>query len=198
MTSDAPLPLRPAPGRWRGVRGLGATAMLAVCVALAGCVYIPGRVDGVPAGAPWVALPLRGWIAEGGATAEAVTACFAPDCAPRVAVGVFRADGAQAAALAGVLREPQTLARTLLANDAADRDPKRRHIRTVPTVQPLREGDFEGFAIELARADGARAPAHGAVLGRHSGEALRFVIVVGFEAGTVRQVARDAAAAHLR
>lgn len=173
-------------------------AALALGAALAGCLYVPGPVEGVPNGAPWVALPLRGWIAEGTATAEAMTACFAPDCAPRVAVGVFRASGPEAAVLAGVLREPQILARTLLANDAADRDPKRRTIRTVPTVQPLREGHLEGFAIELARADAARAPAHGAVLGRRSGEALRFVIAIGFEADTVRQVARDVAAAHLR
>lgn len=171
---------------------------LALGGALAGCVYVPGTVDGVPTGAPWVALPLRGWIAEGAATAEAVTACFAPDCAPRVAVGVFRATGPQAADLAGALRDPQRLARWLRANDEADRDPKRRQIRTVPTVRSLREDAFEGFAIELARADGAREPAHGAVLGRRSGDALRFVIAIGFEAETVQRIARDVAAAHLR
>lgn len=174
------------------------TIAAALGLALAGCNYVPAGVEGVPAGGSWTALPLRGWIAEGGATAEAITACFAPDCAPRVAVGVFRASGAQATVLAHALREPQTLARTLVANDAADRDPKRRQIRTVPTVETLRERGFEGFAIELARADGAREPAYGAVLGRRSGEALRFVIVIGFEADTVRRVARDVAAAHLR
>lgn len=171
---------------------------VAVCAALAGCLYIPGTVEGVPNGAPWVALPLRSWIAEGEATAEAVTACFDPGCAPRVAIGVFRATGRQAADLAGVLRDPEKLARGLRANDAADRDPKRRQIRTVPTVRTLQEAGFEGFAIELARADADRAPAHGAVLGRRSGDALRFVIAIGFEAETVRQVARDVATAQLR
>jgi hypothetical protein len=180
-------------------RRLCAAAVFALAVgATAGCIYVPGAVEGLPAGGPWVALPLRGWIAEGAARAEAVAACFAPDCAPRVAVGVFSASGPEAEALAVVLRRPQQLASWLEAKDAADTDPKRRSTRTTATAQPLRDGAFEGFSIALARVDGARPPAYGAVLGRRSGDALRFVMAIGFEPETVRQVARDVAAAHLR
>lgn len=171
---------------------------VALGVVLAGCLYLPDTVGGVPTAGSWVTLPLRAWIAEGPAAAEAVAACFAPECTPRVAVGVFRSTGAQADELAAVLRDPQRLARGLRANDAADRDPKRRQIRTVPTVAPLQDGAFEGFSIALARADDARAPAHGAVLGRRSGDNLRFVIAVGFEADAVQRMARDVAATHLR
>jgi len=171
---------------------------LAVSLALGGCIYLPGTVEGLPSGGPWVVLPLRDWLAEGGATADAMAACFAPTCSQRVAVGVFSASGPEGAALAGVLREPESLARMLLANDAADRDPKRRQIRTVPKVEPLREGSAEGFAIEIARADRTRPPAHGAVLGRRLGPTLRFVIAIGFEPETVQRVAREVAAAQLR
>lgn len=143
-------------------RASPAAAALAVAAGLAACIYLPEPVAGLPGGGSWVALPLRGWIAEGGIAAEGVAGCFAPDCAPRVAIGLFRAAGAEARTLSGVLREPERLVRFLEARDRADSARQRKAVRSVVTVERLREGGLSGFAGTLARGRLARRPRRGA------------------------------------
>ena len=169
-----------------------AAAALGVASALAGCIYLPSHTEGLPAGGSYVALPLRGWIAEGGITAEGITGCFAPDCAPRIGVGIFRATGAEARTLRAVLDEPERLVRFLAARDAADTSPQRKGIRTVAAVEKLREGGAAGFAATLARADGTRA-AHAVVLGAETRDGLRVAIMIGDSPEGVRMTARDVA-----
>lgn len=169
-----------------------AAAALTLAAGLAACIYLPEPVAGLPGGGSWVALPLRGWIAEGGIAAEGVAGCFAPDCAPRVAIGLFRAAGAEARTLSGVLREPERLVRFLAERDRADSAPQRKAVRSVVTVERLREGGLSGFAGTLAREDGSRA-AHAAVLGAETRGGLRVAIVIGDSAEGVRMAAREVA-----
>lgn len=158
---------------------------------LAACIYLPEPVAGLPGGGSWVALPLRGWIAEGGITAEGVAGCFAPDCAPRVAVGLFRAAGAEARTLAAVLSQPERLVRFLAERDRADTGPQRKAVR-VATVERLREGGLSGFSATLAREDGTRS-VHVAALGAEARGGLRVAIVIGDSAEGVRLAAREVA-----
>ena len=160
------------------LRGVAAVIAAAVLPTLAACLYLPSSVEGVPSGAGWLALPLRAWIAEGPIRAEGVAACLGDGCAATAAVGVFAAEGSEAALLSAVIRDPARLRRGLEANDAADPD-RRRAVRTLVETAPLSEPGFEGFRISLARADGDRPPAHGAVLARRDGDRLRFVVAVG-------------------
>jgi hypothetical protein len=169
--------------------GLAAFAALG----LAGCIWLPAAVEGLPAGGSWVALPLRGWIAEGGVRAEGIAGCFSSECAPRVAVGIFSATGAEARTLQAVLREPQRLVRFIAERGAAGTDPRRRGIRTVATVERLREGAASGFSAALMREDGSRA-AHAAVLGAETREGLRLALVIGESPEGVRMTAREVAA----
>jgi hypothetical protein len=169
-----------------------AAASLALA-ALAGCIWLPAPVEGLPGGGSWVALPLRGWIAEGGLRAEGIAGCFSGECAPRVAVGIFRATGAEARTLQAVLREPERLARFIAAQDAADTNPRRQGLRTIATVERLREGAASGFIAALMREDGTRA-VHAAALGRETGEGLRLALVVGESPEGVRAVAQEVAA----
>ena len=133
-------------------------------------------MQGLPGGDGWVALPLRGWIAESGLKAEGIAGCFAADCAPRVGVGIFRATGAEARTIAAVLREPERLVRFIEERERADTAPQRKGIRTVATVEKLRESGLAGFAATLSREDGTRM-AHAAVLAAEGRESLRFALV---------------------
>jgi hypothetical protein len=170
----------------RGIAALGVAA-------LAGCIWLPAPVEGIPSGGSWVALPLRGWIAEGGIKAEGVAACFAPDCAPRVAVGIFRATGSEARTLDAVLRDPERLVRFIAERDAADTNPRRKGVRTVVTTERLREGAAAGFSATLMREDGSRA-VHAVALGVETRDGLRLAIVVGESPEGVRTTAREVAA----
>jgi hypothetical protein len=171
---------------------LVAAALGLAAWALSGCIYLPSHTEGLPSGSAYVALPLRGWIAEGGIKAEGIAGCFAAECAPRVAVGIFRATGEEARTLEAVLREPERLVRFLAARDAADTNPRRKGIRTVAAVEKLHEGGAAGFAATLAREDGTRA-AHAVVLGAETRDGLRVAIMIGESPEGVRMTARDVA-----
>jgi hypothetical protein len=164
----------------------------ALTAALAGCVYFPEPVQGLPGGGGWVALPLRGWIAESGVKAEGIAGCFAADCAPRVGVGIFRAVGEEARIVAAVLREPERLVRFIEGRDRADTAPQRKGVRTVATVEKLRAAGLSGFAATLSREDGTRV-AHAAVLAAETREGMRFALVVGESREGVRMMAREVA-----
>lgn len=182
---------------WFGI-GLGAGVALAGCLDLprSFSLLVPGTVRGVPTSAPWIALPLRAWIAPELTQPQGIMACADAACPARLAIGVFSATGADARMLAAILDDPQKLRRALEAEDAEDKGP-RRAIRTVVAVEPWTEGAHRGFTIRLARADGSRA-AHGAVLAERSSDSMRVVIAIGADAEAVRQTARDVAAASLR
>jgi hypothetical protein len=168
-------------------------AWAAFCgVALAGCIYFPEPVQGLPGGGGWVALPLRGWLAEGRVKAEGIAGCFAADCAPRAGLGIFRATGEEARIVAGVLREPERLVRYLAERDRADTAPQRRSLRTIATVERLRDGALFGFAAVLSREDGTRM-AHAAVLAAETRDGLRFALVIGESREGVRMMAREVA-----
>lgn len=92
-----------------------------------------------------------------------------------------------------MLREPERLVRFLAARDAADTAPQRKGIRTVATVEKLREGSAAGFFATLAREDGTRA-AHAVVLGAEGRDGLRIAIVIGESREGVRMTAREVAA----
>jgi hypothetical protein len=164
----------------------------ALTAALAGCVYFPEPVQGLPGGGGWVALPLRGWIAESGVKAEGIGGCFAADCAPRVGVGIFRAAGEEARIVAAVLRELERLVRFIEGRDRADTAPQRKGVRTVATVEKLRAAGLSGFAATLSREDGTRV-AHAAVLAAETREGLRFALVVGESREGVHMMAREVA-----
>jgi hypothetical protein len=159
------------------------------------CSWYPQAVGGVPPGEPWVALPLRRWLAEERAVPEAMAACFDPACPHRLAVAVVRASGAEAEALSALLDDPTPLARRL-AEPAQPADPKRRRPASTVAVNRLQAGPLKGFTLTLARQDGSRAPAHAAVLGDRSGESLRVVMVIGANPDSVAAMARRVAAEH--
>jgi hypothetical protein len=167
-------------------------ALALACALLAGCLYVPEPVQGVPSGGGWVSLPLRGWIAESAVRADAIAACFAPDCAPRVGVGIFRASGEEARTVQSVLRDPERLTRFIAERDAADSTAQRKSLRTVASIETLREGGAQGFFASLSREDGSR-PAYTAVIGAQARDAFRFAIVIGESAEGVRMTAREIA-----
>jgi hypothetical protein len=158
---------------------------------LAACSLFPRAVQGVPAGEPWFALPLGGWLGEGRAEPEAVVACRPPECGPGLVVSVVRVFGRDAETAERILADPGPLSRALQAPKAGNPS------RTAVTLKPLQEGRTTGFAITLARRDGARRPAYGATLGQRSGEEVRVVLVIGEEAGAVEDTARRVARQHL-
>jgi hypothetical protein len=139
-----------------------------------------------------VALPLRGWLAESAVKAEGIAGCFAADCAPRVGVGIFRATGEEARIMSALLREPERLIRFMEERDQADTAPQRKAVRSVATVEKLRESGLFGFAATLSREDGTRM-AHAAVLAAQTREGLRFALVVGESREGVRMMAREVA-----
>lgn len=149
-------------------------------------------MQGLPGGRGWFALPLRGWIAESAVKAEGIAGCFAADCAPRVGVGIFRAAGEEARVIAAVLREPERLVRFIDERERADTAPPRKGVRTVATVEKLRESGLSGLAATLSREDGSRM-AHAAVLAAETREGLRFALVIGESREGVRMMAREVA-----
>ncbi|HEV2557053.1 MAG TPA: hypothetical protein VGU45_00345 [Microvirga sp.] len=165
-------------------------AALACLAALAACSALPRAVQGVPAGEPWFALPLKEWLGEERAEPEAIAVCRPPECGPGLVAGVVRLAGAEADAAERVLADPGALARML-------RTPKAGRPRTAVDLKPLQAGSAAGFAITLARQDARRRPAYGAALGRRSGGDLRVVLVVGEDAGAVEDAARQVAREHL-
>lgn len=158
---------------------------------LSACSLFPRPVQGVPAEAPWFALPLGEWLGEGRAEPEAIAACRPPDCGPGLAVSVVRMSGEDAAAAARILADPGPLAQALQAPRSG------KPSRTAAALTPLQEGSATGFAITLARRDGARRTAYGAALGQRSGEDLRVVLVIGEDASAVQDTARRVARRHL-
>jgi hypothetical protein len=164
------------------------SAIVALALSLATCGYIPRPVEGVPAGAPWEALPLRKWLAEDRAEPQALAFCAPPECGPGLAVSVVRLKGRDAQITHAVLRDPERLARAL--RSPAGRD---KPVRTRISVEPLKDAPYPGFAISLAPADGRKAPAYGAALGRRSGESLDVVLVIGETEEAVQDTARRVA-----
>lgn len=189
-----PRPMYPLPAPLRGPAAILAAGAL---LGLSACLSLPASMEGAPAGEGWLALPLRAWIAEGDVRANAVAACLGEACGGEVVIGLFTAEGAEAAALSAVLRDPAKLRRGIEASDAADTDRRRRSVRTLVEILPLTEPGFDGFAVALSRADDARAPAHGAVLARADGARLRFVLAIGPNAARVRAAAAAAARTQL-
>jgi hypothetical protein len=166
-------------------------APLFLVALLAACNLYPRAVQGVPAGEPWFALPLGGWLGEGRAEPEAMTACRPPECGPGLVAGVVRVSGADAEAAERILADPGPLARALEASKGG------KPSRTKTALKPLQEGRTAGFFIALARRDGGRRMAYGAALGSRSGETLRIVLVIGEEAQAVEDTARRVAREHI-
>jgi hypothetical protein len=177
----------------------GATAALAL-LAAGGCTEFdrladyafPPAVPGLPTGANWVSLPIGGWVTEGGIEAKAIAACFSPNCPAPAGVGLFRAEGREAALLQAVIADPSLLRRQLEANDRRDASPQRRRIRTEIAVERFGEAPLSGFALQLARPDGSHA-AHAVVLATSGPGPVSVLIVIGKTAEEVRRIARDVA-----
>jgi hypothetical protein len=165
-------------------------AALACLAALAACSAVPRAVQGVPAGDPWFALPLKEWLGEDRAEPEAIAVCRPPACGPGLVAGVVRLAGAEADEAERVLADPGPLARML-------RTPKAGRPRTAVALKPLQAGAAAGFALTLARQDARRRPAYAAALGRRSGETLQVVLVIGEEPGPVEETARQIAREHI-
>ena len=167
----------------------------ALTLAAAACSAIPRHLDGVPTDAPYMALPLRNWLAEDRIEPTAVVACASGECAHRIAVGVFRASGREADVLAATLKDSQALARALraqkpLARAARKLAAKARQeprVATAVEARPFEDRDASGFILAMSRADGR--PAYGAALGRRSGEILEVVLVVGDDEAAVAATA---------
>jgi hypothetical protein len=183
-------------------------ALGALLGAAAGCSYYPRAVEGVPYRDPWVALPLRGWLAEDRAEPEAMAFCRPADCSPGLVVAVLRLTGEDAATAEAVLDDPARLVRFLqrskdrssredaAAKNAARTIPPKRPVRTVAAAVPLRFGTGKGFTLTLGRADGSLRPAFGAALGRRDSGGLRVVLAIGEDPNAVTAAARRAAEGH--
>ena len=177
----------------------GAPAALALLAAV-GCsefdrladYAFPPAVPGLLGRANWVSLPIGGWVTEGGIEAKAIAACFSPNCPAPAGVGLFRAEGRDAALLQAVIADPSLLRRQLEANDRRDPSPQRRRIRIGIAVERFGEGSLPGFAVRLTRPDGSHA-AHAAVLATSGPGPVSVLIVVGKTAEEVRRIARDVA-----
>jgi hypothetical protein len=188
--------------------GIVLAGLAAGAIVVSACAYLPRTVDGVPAEPPWVALPLRMWLAEGRAEPEAVAICRPPDCAPAIAIAVVRLTGPDAAAAEAVLNDPERLARALRtpqkgpAKDTAKATAKSpakrpgRPIRTVVSFERFEAGSDRGFFMSLAPSDGSKRPAFGAALGHASRGGLHVVLVIGSEADAVEAIARRVAETH--
>jgi hypothetical protein len=172
-------------------RALSFGLLIAVAI-LSGCGYFPRAVEGVPPGEPWVALPLRKWLAEGRAEPQAMAFCAPPECTPGLAVGVVRLTGEDAETAEAVLKQPERLAQAL-------RSPvgRAKPVKTIVSVRQLEDGPRHGFAISLAPASGRKLPAYGAALGQRFGSDLHLVLVVGDDERTVEVTARRVAIGEL-
>ncbi|RDI51264.1 hypothetical protein [Microvirga subterranea] len=164
------------------------SAALAVAFSLASCGYVPRPVAGLPPGEPWGALPLRKWLAEDRAEPLALSFCAPPECRPGLAAGVIRLTGKDAEITRALLKDPERLARAL--RSPAGRD---KPVRAQVSVERLKGGPYDGFAITLAPADGGKRPAYGAALGRPEGDGLTVVLVIGEDPENVRATVRDVA-----
>jgi hypothetical protein len=160
------------------------------------CTYIPRQLDGLPAGPPYTALPLRSWLAEDRLEPTAIVACARDEGPHRIAVGVFRASGGEADALAATLKDPEALARALrtpkplsAGRFSARKPVTKPPVRTAVEARPFGDGEFSGFTLALSRADGKGSPAYGAALGRRSGETIEVVLVVGDDQAVVAAAA---------
>jgi hypothetical protein len=183
-----------------GVRSLLAAALAALGTAgcldigLARSVVFPPDIPGLDRGQPWVRMPVDSWVTEGGIQPLAIAGCFAASCSPAAAVGLFRAQGAEAERLARVAEDPQRLARALLQGK-----PRPRNLGSAPrpkvaaAAERIREGGWRGFSLHLARQDGSRG-AHAAVLTRGTGGTLTIVLVVSAAEDAALRIARDVAA----
>lgn len=166
-------------------------ASLAAALVLSGCIAFPEPVAGVPQDGSWVALPLTRWIDDERGRPEAVAFCAT--CPHRVAVGVLDLSPDEARGARSVLDDPALLVRQMAAGRDA-RPVKKPPPRSTVAVEPLREGTWRGFSVELARADRKGHPVYGAVLGRTAGERLRAVVAIGDDAAAVTSTARTVAA----
>lgn len=166
--------------------------ILALGLSLASCGYIPRQVAGLSVDAPWDALPLRKWLAEGRSEPVALAFCAPPECGPGLTVGVIRMGGRDADITEAILKDPERLARAL-RSPAGREKPAKTHV----AVERLTGVRYPGFVIALARADGNGRPAHGAAFGRREGETLLVVLVIGEDRDAVRETARQVAAREL-
>ncbi len=161
-------------------------------LAVSACGYVPRPVAGLPPGAPWEALPLRKWLAEDRAEPEALSFCAPPECRPGLAAIVVRLSGKDAEITDGVLKDPERLARALRSPAG-----RTKPVKTMVSVEPMKEAAAYGFAISLAPADEGKVPAYGAALGRRVGEDLRLVLVVGEAPDAVQSTVREVAVREL-
>lgn len=197
----------PAPRRafsWAGARLLrrraGQAAAAATVLLAGGCLDLgfmldtafPATVPGLRSDQPWLALPIGGWVVEGGISAQAIAACLDPACSPRAAIGLFTATGADAAILARLLDDPDALRRGLLARIAAAPRRSKRRAATAVEVAPRREGALTGFALRLAGADRSREAA-AVVLARRRPDEIRLILIVAPTLEAADRVARDVA-----
>lgn len=162
--------------------------LLAIALSLTSCGYIPRPVAGLPPGEPWGALPLRKWLAEDRAEPVALAFCTPPECRPGLAASVIRLTGKDAKITDALLKDPERLARALLSPAGREKP-----VRTVIRAERLTNSPYPGFTISLAPADGRKRPAYGAALGRRSGEDLEVVLVIGEDADSVLETARQVA-----
>jgi hypothetical protein len=172
--------------------------VLAALLLLSGCIYAPRGVEGVSGGEGWIALPLRGWLAEGRGQPEAIVACLSADCPHRLTVALITLRGEDARTAEAVLRDPERLAVHLRERDEADKDPRRAGIRSDVRIRSIGSADAPGFAITLSRADGRRPPAHAAAQGRLRGESLEIILAVGDDEAATLAALRQASEARLK
>jgi hypothetical protein len=164
------------------------SAALALAFSLTSCGYVPRPVAGLPPGEPWGALPLRKWLAEDRAEPVALSFCAPPECRPGLAAGVIRLTGKDAEITGALLKDPERLARALRSPAG-----RAKPVRAIVSVERLTDAPFEGFALTLAPADGDKRPAYGAALGKHDGESLMVVLVIGEDPENVRATAKQVA-----
>lgn len=173
--------------------GFGVALVLAVTAACSSLDHLvdrafPPTVPGLPADQPWVFLPVTAWVTESGIEADAIAACFAPACKPRVAVGLFHTAGRDAASLSDIVAHPRRLQREL-ERGGRKRFVRRPSSKTVIRVERRDAGAVRGLAARLARADGGHA-AYGFVnlVPRGTGQ-ISVVLVIGEDEEAVRRIA---------
>lgn len=174
-----------------GRRMLALATAGAIFAAIAGCMYLPRYIDGVPTGEPWSALPLRGWITDNGIRAEAITACFTSDCPQKVAVASLIADGTTADELARLLANPKPLLRLVATGRPRPRGPNPKPL--LATSEPLQLERFSGFLMTISKPDGKGRPAHAIALGRREASELHLLLLVGENREALLHVAQQAA-----
>lgn len=180
-----------APLRRLRLRARAATIVGGLCVALVAgsctpslmTASTPGALSGFASGAEgeiWLALPLNAWLGAQASVGEPETiiACIGPECPARLAAGVFRLTGEAARRAERDLRDPQALVARLGRGPDVE-----------ATGAAFSEGGSTGFTLSVASRTDPTRSIHGAALGRREGEALRFALVIGDDAGVVRAAA---------